>query len=410
MARTQAISFTGHDGSVLSGRLDLPDGTVRAHALFAHCFTCSKDLLAARRISAALTRAGLAVLRFDFTGLGQSEGDFQATNFSSNVQDLVRAADHLRATRAAPALLVGHSLGGTAVLAAAADIPEAVAVATIGAPADAEHVLRSFAEAFDTIRAEGRAEVTLAGRRFTLERQFLDDVAGQRLHDRIAGLRRALLVLHAPRDEVVGIDNASRIFAAAHHPKSFVSLDEADHLLSQPADGAYAGEVIAAWAGRYLPAEPARDAAGERAGVTVAETGLGRYQASVQAGRHRLLADEPERVGGLDSGPSPYDYLSAALGACTVMTLRMYAQRKGLPVERIAATVTHGKIHAEDCADCAEELRAKGGTIDRFERAIAIDGELDPAARARLLEIADRCPVHRTLEAGAAIVTRASEP
>ncbi|WP_186400916.1 alpha/beta fold hydrolase [Stappia sp. P2PMeth1] len=404
-AQPVRLTFEGHDGAELSARLDLPTGRVRAYALFAHCFTCSKDGAAGRRIAEALTREGIAVLRFDFTGLGGSGGDFASTNFSSNVADLLKAAAFLRETHAAPKLLIGHSLGGAAMLAAAHEIPEAVAVATLAAPADADHVLKNFHADLERIRDDGAAVVELAGRRFTIEKQFLEDIAEQNVRERVAHLHKALLVLHAPRDETVGIDNATRIFVAAKHPKSFVSLDSADHLLTDPADAAYAAGVIAAWASRYIgapePAEPV-----EAKGVEVSETGLGKFQAMVVAGRHRLIADEPEAVGGLDSGPSPYGYLSAALGACTVMTLRMYAERKGLAVTRISATVTHGKVHAADCLECTQELRGREGRIDRFERRITIEGDLDAETRARLLEIADRCPVHRTLEAGAVIVTR----
>ncbi|WP_186389960.1 alpha/beta fold hydrolase [Stappia sp. TSB10P1A] len=404
-AQPVRLTFEGHDGAELSARLDLPTGRVRAYALFAHCFTCSKDGAAGRRIAEALTREGIAVLRFDFTGLGGSGGDFASTNFSSNVADLLKAAAFLRETHAAPKLLIGHSLGGAAMLAAAHEIPEALAVATIAAPADADHVLKNFRADLERIRDDGAAVVELAGRRFTIEKQFLEDIAEQNVRERVAHLHKALLVLHAPRDETVGIDNATRIFVAAKHPKSFVSLDSADHLLTDPADAAYAAGVIAAWASRYIGME-AEAAQVEAKGVEVSETGLGKFQAMVVAGRHRLIADEPEAVGGLDSGPSPYGYLSAALGACTVMTLRMYAERKGLAVTRISATVTHGKVHAADCLECTQELRGRDGRIDRFERRITIEGDLDAETRARLLEIADRCPVHRTLEAGAVIVTR----
>uniref|UniRef100_UPI003BA8F64D bifunctional alpha/beta hydrolase/OsmC family protein n=1 Tax=Stappia sp. TaxID=1870903 RepID=UPI003BA8F64D len=406
MAQPVRLNFKGHDGAELAARLDVPAGEVRAYALFAHCFTCSKDVTAARRLAEALTGAGIAVLRFDFTGLGGSGGDFASTNFSSNIADLVKAADFLRAHYEAPRILIGHSLGGAAVLAAAHDVPEAVAVATIGAPADAEHVVRNFGADLDTIREDGRARVTLAGREFTIERQFLDDVEGHTLSDRIGHLKKALLVLHAPRDEVVGIDNATRLFVAARHPKSFVSLDNADHLLSDPRDAAYAAQVIAAWAGRYLDEARPREPDVVEDGVTVTETGLGSFQAMVRSGAHRFLADEPESVGGLDSGPSPYDLLSAALGACTVMTLRMYADRKDIDAPRFSVTVTHGKVHARDCEECSKERKENGGRIDRFERVVTIEGDVDEATRARLLEIADKCPVHRTLEAGAVVVTR----
>jgi putative redox protein len=367
----------------------------RAFALFAHCFTCGKDIRAARRIAEGLTARGIAVLRFDFTGLGASEGEFANTNFSSNVADLVAAANHLRKVERAPALLVGHSLGGAAVLAAAGDVPEAGAVATIAAPADPSHVTGLLKERIAEIRAQGEVEVTLAGRPFRIRREFLDDVSGQRLDQKIANLRKALLVLHAPGDDIVGIDNATHIFLAAKHPKSFVSLADADHLLSKPRDSAYVADVIAAWAARYLDMEPATEAAAtEPRSVLVTETGVGKFQQTITAGRHSLIADEPVAVGGLDSGPGPYDLLLAALGACTSMTLRLYADRKQLPLERTSVKLTHSRIHAEDCETC----ETKEGMLDRIDKEITVEGPLDDDARARLLEIAEKCPVNRTLK------------
>ncbi|WP_029059806.1 bifunctional alpha/beta hydrolase/OsmC family protein [Stappia stellulata] len=407
-AKPIRLTFAGHAGAELAARLDLPEGPVRAYALFAHCFTCSKDVIAARRIAQALTASGIGVLRFDFTGLGGSGGDFASTNFSSNVADLLAAADFLRTHYEAPGLLIGHSLGGAAVLAVAREIPEALAVATIGAPADADHVVRNFHADLETIRREGEADVSLAGRTFTIERQFLDDISEQAVRERVAHLGKALLVLHAPRDETVGIDNATALFVAAKHPKSFVSLDTADHLLSDPQDAAYAADVIAAWASRYLGAAVKDESDPEADAVVITETGLGKFQSIARVGAHRLLVDEPEKVGGLDSGPSPYDFLAAALGACTVMTLRMYAEHKGIDLARIGTTVHHAKVHAEDCAGCSGDVRARGGKIDRFERIVHLSGDIDDDTRARLLEIADKCPVHRTLEAGAAVITRQS--
>jgi putative redox protein len=377
---------------------------VRAFALFAHCFSCTKDILAAQRIATGLATAGVAVLRFDFTGLGLSEGDFANTNFSSNVEDLIRAADYLRSNYAAPVILIGHSLGGAAVLAAAERIPEAKAVVTISAPADVAHVLRQLGCALDRIKSEGEAEVKLAGRPFRIRRSFVEDAETQRLEDKIRTLGRALLVLHAPRDEVVGIENASRIFLAAKHPKSFVSLDDADHLLSRPKDASYAAGVIAAWAARYIPEARAEIAEAEH--VVVRETGEGKFQNLVVAGRHRLIADEPVAAGGLDTGPNPYDYLSIALGACTAMTLRTYAEYKKLALGRVAVEVRHGKIAADHCTDCGEAAEGRNGKIDRFERIIRIEGEIDAGLAAKVAEIADKCPVHRTLESRPAVVTR----
>lgn len=399
------LEFDGSHGARLAARLDLPAGRVRAFALFAHCFTCSKDVPAARHIAGALAREGIAVLRFDFTGLGGSGGDFSSTGFSSNVEDLKEAAAFLRRKYEAPQLLIGHSLGGAAILSAAGDIPEARAVVTIGAPSDADHVIQNFKGQEETIRHTGAGEVNLAGRTFTIRREFLEDLEAHTVRDKIAALGKALLVMHAPLDDVVGIDNATDIFVAAKHPKSFVSLDSADHLLSKGEDAAYAARVIASWAERYLETDAQNEPDEVKDGVGVVETGQGKYQVMVESGAHRLLADEPADVGGLDSGPSPYGYLAAALGACTVMTLRMYAERKGIEVDRIGTRVLHGKVHAADCEECSNEQKERGGKIDRFERLITLEGDLDEATRTRMIEIAGKCPVHRTLEAGAAVVT-----
>src|SRR5262252_2016512 len=397
-------TFPGSSGDELAARLELPSGSVRAFALFAHCFSCTKDISAARRIASGLATAGVAVLRFDFTGLGSSEGDFANTDFSSNVEDLIRAADYLRTKYEAPAILIGHSLGGAAVLAAAERIPQAKAVVTIGAPADVAHVLGQLGGSLDRIRSQGEAEVKLAGRPFRIRRSFIEDAEMHRLEDKIRTLGRALLVLHAPRDEVVGIDNASRIFLAAKHPKSFISLDDADHLLSRPKDASYAAGVIAAWAARYIP--EAREEIAEAEHVVVRETGEGKFQNLVAVRRHRLIADEPVAVGGLDTGPSPYDYLSIALGACTAMTLRIYAEHKNLALGHLSVEVRHGKVAAQHCMDCGEAAEGREGRIDRFDRVISIEGKVDPGLGQKLAEIAGKCPVHRTLEATSAVITK----
>jgi uncharacterized OsmC-like protein/pimeloyl-ACP methyl ester carboxylesterase len=404
---TQRATFPGADGQQLAARLDLPSGTVRGYALFAHCFTCTKDILAAKRIAQGLARHGIGVLRFDFTGLGHSEGEFANTNFSSNVADLKAAADYLRQSFAAPSILIGHSLGGAAVLAVTAEIPEVQGVVTIGAPSDVGHVLAQFGSHVDEINQQGEASVTLAGRDFTIRREFIEDASRQRLEDKIAKLGRALLVMHSPIDQTVGVANAGQIFAAAKHPKSFVSLDKADHLLSREEDARYVADIVAAWAGRLLQTDLGVDATHDA--VIVSETGLGKFQNTVTAGRHQLLADEPVSVGGLDSGPTPYDFLSAALGACTGMTLRMYANRKKLALGRVSVEVRHGKVAADHCEDCGEAAEGAGGRIDRFERIISVEGELDDALRGKLVEIAGKCPVHRTLEHASAVVTRVDE-
>jgi putative redox protein len=393
---SQKVSFTGAQGVELAARLDFPLGEPRAFAIFAHCFTCTKDTKAATYVSAALAEQGIAVLRFDFTGLGGSEGDFANTNFSSNVADLVAAADFLRARYGTPEILIGHSLGGAAVLAAAPQIAEARAVATINAPFDPAHVLNTMADARPEIEAAGEAEVLLAGRPFRIKKQFIEDIESHRLAAGLATMKKALLVMHAPLDKTVGIDNASQIFLAAKHPKSFVALDQADHLLSRRDDATYAGSVLAAWVARYIsrPLSAAESPASVAGEVMVAEAGTGTYVQTIAAGRHRLRADEPENVGGNDTGPSPYELLMAALGACTSITLRMYAGRKKLPLTRVQVRLRQTRDYADDCANCEKQDARMNG----MDREITLEGELDAGQRQKLLEIADKCPVHRILE------------
>ena len=404
--QTQKITFDSDRGEKLSGLLDLPAGAPRAFALFAHCFTCSKNIKAAGNISQSLTDAGIAVLRFDFTGLGQSEGEFAETNFSSNVADLLAAARFLKAEHQAPAILVGHSLGGTAVLQAAPEVASAVAVATIGSPADPTHVRHLFADAAGELESRGEAEVHLGGRPFTIKRQFVDDLERHDLPETIQNLRKALLVMHAPLDDIVGIDNASALFGAAKHPKSFVSLDNADHLLSREADSRYAGSVLAAWATRYLPRAEAVTPLRGHAGEVAARTFIDGFRTDVVTGDHALVADEPLKVGGTNLGPTPYDLLSAALATCTTMTLKMYATHKKLDLDSVTVRVRHDKVHADDCRDC----ESRAGKIDEFQRELTLDGDLDDAQRARLLEIADKCPVHRTLHEEVKVRTRLAAP
>ena len=400
---SEKLTFEGHSGGMLAARLDRPEGRHLATAIFAHCFTCSKDIPAARRIAARLAQEGFAVLRFDFTGLGHSEGEFENTHFTSNVEDLRRAAAHLAAMGMPPDLMIGHSLGGAAVLAAAPDIASVRTVATIGAPADPHHVTANFGAHLDEIEAKGAAEVSLGGRPFTIRREFLDDVKGARLADAVGRLKKALLILHAPGDAVVGIENASDLWMAAKHPKSFVTLDRADHLLSRAEDAEYAAGVIARWAGRYIDLTPPAKPIGAPEGIVrVAEADPNGFLQDVSAGpRHHILADEPESYGGSDLGMTPYQLLAAGLGACTAMTIRMYARRKGLALTHVSVDVTHDKIHASDCATCTQEE----GRIDHLRRIIRLEGELTDADRGKLLEIADKCPVHRTLEAGAHVTT-----
>lgn len=405
--RTERATFPGADGQQLAARLDLPiGGPARAVALFAHCFSCGKDLKAARRLTTGLTDQGIAVLRFDFTGLGNSEGDFSDTNFSSNVSDLIAAADWLRQTYAAPSLLIGHSLGGAAVLAAAPQIPEVKAVATIGAPADPAHVTHLFSCELAEIEAQGEADVSIGGRTFKIKQQFIEDVAGNRLEQTLSTMDTPLLVLHAPGDTVVSVANAEQIMASATYPKSMVSLDGADHLMSAPEHADYAAKVIATWADEYLPLRPeASDdviVAAAEGEVVVAERGTGKFAQVIRiADRHALLADEPIGIGD-DTGAAPYDLLLAALGACTSMTVRMYADRKGWPLEYVAVRLSHNKVHAKDCEECESDT----GKVDLIERELVIEGPLDEEQLTRLTEIADRCPVHRSLHDETHITTQ----
>ena len=403
---TERITFEGHSGHPLAARLDMPQGDHLATALFAHCFTCSKDIPAARRIAGRLAAMGIAVLRFDFTGLGHSGGEFENTSFSSNVDDLVKAADYLAARGMAPELIIGHSLGGAAVLKAAGQIDSIKAVVTIGAPFDPEHVTHNFKSAISEICTEGMADVCLGGRPFKIAREFIEDISKAELKPAIANLKRALLVLHAPLDTVVSIDNAAEIFQAAKHPKSFVTLDEADHLISKASDAEYAAGVIAAWVTRYLDLTPPAPPIGAPEGeVRVREADPDGYLQDITSGPlHHALADEPLAYGGTNRGMSPYGFVSSGLGACTSMTIRMCARRKKWPLEYVWVDVTHDKVHAQD-AEAGKAVQK----IDSFRREIHLGGDLDDDQRKRLLEIADKCPVHKTLEHSSQILTVLAE-
>lgn len=400
--KTERLEFTGHDGSTLAARLDLPVGKPAAFALFAHCFTCSKDIPAARRIAQRLASLGIAVLRFDFTGLGHSEGEFANTGFSSNVQDLLQAVAFLRQEYQAPQLLIGHSLGGAAILAAAPQISEAKAVVTIGAPAEPEHVLHNFGHHVSEICQQGEAEVQLGGRAFTIKKGFVEDISGLSLEAGVSQLKKALLVMHAPLDETVGLDNAARLFQMAKHPKSFVTLDDADHLLTRAEDAEYAAELISAWVQRYIDVTLLPKLMNAPEGVTrVSEADPLSFTQDISAAGHHLIADEPANYGGSYLGPTPYQLVAAGLGACTSMTIRMYARRKQLPLEHVQVDVSHDKVHAQDCNSCEQT----NGKVDQFVRQITLTGDLSDEQRQRLLEIADRCPVHKTLEGEINIVT-----
>ena len=403
---TERITFDGHAGHPLAARLDLPQGPHLGTALFAHCFTCSKDIPAARRIAGRLAAMGIAVLRFDFTGLGHSGGEFENTSFSSNVDDLVKAAEYLAGRDMPPGLLIGHSLGGAAVLKAAGQIDSVKAVVTIGAPFDPEHVTHNFKSAISDICKEGMADVCLGGRPFKIAREFIEDISKAELAPAIANLKRALLVLHAPLDTVVSIDNAAEIFTTAKHPKSFVTLDEADHLISKAKDAEYAASVIAPWAARYMDLTPPAPPVGAPEGVVrVREADPAGFLQDITSGpEHHALADEPLAYGGTNRGMSPYGFVASGLGACTSMTIRMYARRKKWPLEHVRVDVTHDKVHAQDA-----EAGTAAQKIDSFRREIHLEGDLDDEQRKRLLEIADKCPVHKTLELSSQILTVLAE-
>ena len=388
----QHVQFKTRQGFELAGVLHLPENQApEAYALFAHCFTCTKNINSAVHIADALAGEGIAALRFDFTGLGASKGDFADTSFTTNVNDLIDAAEFLAKEYEAPQIIVGHSLGGTAILAAAKEIPAAKAVATIGSPASPEHVLHQLEPELETLKQQGKATIKLAGRPFTFKQDFVDDVKRHKID--IHGLKKALMVMHSPIDDTVPIQQAETIYKAALHPKSFITLDKADHLLSQTKDSMYAGHVLASWASRYIDTKDELKAPKAKDKVVVAAQTTEGFLNRINANGHELLADEPEAQGGTNLGPTPYDYLSTALGACTAMTLNMYARHKKLDVSKVIVKVSHDKIHAKDCENCKD----KKGKVDRFHRSILIEADITQEQRQRMLEIADMCPVHKTL-------------
>lgn len=392
------IQFPNDDGEMLAARLELPvNQHPHSYALFAHCFTCSKNLSAVRHISTALHQSGVAVLRFDFTGLGESEGEFVDTNFSSNVEDLLAAAKYLADNYEAPSLLIGHSLGGAAVLCAATELPEVKAVATIGAPFAPEHVSHLLGDSIDEIEAHGVAEVNIGGRPFQVKKQFLEDIRSNKISEKIKNLKKALLIMHSPQDRTVNIDNAARLYTTAMHPKSFISLDGADHLLGDKMDAQYVGDTIASWVKRYL-ALPAQEKL-RRDKTVAARLGDKGFTTEIMVRHHSITADEPVSIGGNDFGPSPYELLTSGLGACTAMTLQMYARRKKWDLKEVKVHLAHFKDYASDMAD-TENSKSK---IDHFDLKLELEGDLDEKQRARLLDIANKCPVHRTLHQEVAI-------
>lgn len=397
---SKRVSFKNTAGLSLSAKIDLPvDQHAHNFILFAHCFTCSKDLNAVRNISRSLTMEGFGVFRFDFTGLGNSDGTFDETNFSSNVQDLVAAAKYMRQELKAPSVLLGHSLGGAAVVFAANQIPEIKALATIGAPADPQHVTKSFKTHLDQIETTGSALVQLAGRPFTITKQLVDDLKARAAKEVIRDLKKAILIIHSPQDETVGIENAKLIYENALHPKSFLSLDGADHLLSDQKDSIYAGEVLASWAKRYIDIPTGEQLNSDH--QVVARLGDDGFTTDIKIGPHCLLADEPVEVGGNDFGPNPYELVSAGLAACTAMTMRMYSNRKKWPLDNVEVHISHDKKHCDECG----EVESPNQKVDHFFREITIEGDLSNEQRIRLMEIADKCPVHKTLHQNVVVKT-----
>lgn len=399
----QKVTFKNTEGQTLVGRLELPvDRHPHNFAVFAHCFTCNKNLLAVKNIGKALTSNGFGVLRFDFTGLGESEGDFADTNFSGNVEDLVAAAKYLEENYEAPTLIIGHSLGGAASIFAASEISSIKAVATVGAPSNPVHVKHLLKSGVEEIQSTGKAVINLSGRDFTIKKQFLDDLETKSLPETAKALRKPLLILHSPQDDTVVIKNAEEIYVSAHHPKSFVSLDGADHLLSRKEDSIYVGEVISGWAKRYLDVSEKVDSRlRTKHQVAASLDGEDGFTTQMKVGNHYMIADEPTSYGGNDFGPSPYELVSAGLSACTVMTIQMYARRKGWPVDNVEVHTSYSKSHAEDCENC-ESDNAK---IDTFHREIKLTGNLDDKQKARIMQIADKCPVHKTLHSKTQIIT-----
>lgn len=398
--KLEPVKFKNTKEHTIHAILELPvDGNPVAYALFAHCFTCSKDLNAVVNISRALSKNRIAVLRFDFTGLGESEGEFADTTFSSNIADLVSAYDFIESNYRAPDIIIGHSLGGAAVLSAAHSMPKAKAIVTIGAPYKASHVQQLFKDDLERIEKEGIAKVEIGGRPFQIKKQFVDDLKENEDKDLIKSLNKALLVMHSPQDATVGVENARKIYEHAHHPKSFISLDGANHLLTNKNDSQYVGEIIASWASRYVNYEKENELNTTKQ-VTVRTT-TDRFFTEIKTENHLLIADEPKSVGGTDFGPSPYDLLVAALGACTSMTLRMYADRKEIDLKEIKVHLQHSKEHVVD----SEQSENKNKLLDQIEREIELSGNLSEEERAKLLEIADKCPVHRTLHSEIKVVT-----
>lgn len=392
---TVRLEIENKKGLKLQAYLELPANEKPNHfAIFAHCFSCNSNFNAVKNISRALSNHGFGVLRFDFTGLGKSEGEFAESHFSANVDDLLAVNEYLTNNYKAPELLVGHSLGGAAVIVAGAKLENIKAVATVGAPATVTHVTHLFSHAIEDVAKKGEVKVHIGGRPFKINKEFVNDFSKTDLPEITKKLRKPLLVMHAPFDSVVGIENAHEIYHNAMHPKSFISLDNADHLLSNKADSLYVGNLIGTWADKYFPLEENKMIAtkGEQ---LVGHLNLveDNFTTSIQTKNHSFIADEPAHIGGDDFGPSPYDFLSAALASCTVMTLKMYAERKKWDLQEVFVYITYSKKHSEDLGIDLE----KPTRLDHLQKKLKFIGNLDDTQKNRLKEIASKCPVHKTL-------------
>lgn len=411
LTTTERITFTNPSGQMLSARLDLPEGGCRFYALYVHCFTCSKDLLPASRICRFLAAQGIGVLRFDMTGLGASEGDFAETNFETNIGDILSAVEAMTRASKEPSLLIGHSLGGTAAIVASGHIPSLKAVVSINAPSHPRHVKKRFLDQEDKIVKEGSAEVMVEGRPFVIKKHFLEALEETDMQTILQNLTVPLLVMQAPDDSIVHQQNGFDLFAAAKNPKSFCALPGADHLLTDLKSSEYVASMIKAWSAPYIAETHGTLSSSPIESVVVAENKKGKFTQDVTWGEHIFRADEPvEIAGGLGTGPSPYDFLTAALGACTSMTLRMYADLKKIPVEHISVRVQH---HKEDRPEEKEILTTlplkKPDQMDVFSREISIEGPVTAEQKASLLTIAEKCPVHKTLSRRSEIVTKLTD-
>ena len=392
MATSLRFSFENASGLQLAAIVDLPILPIKYFALYAHCFSCGKDILVAARIARSLAAKGIAVMRFDFTGIGSSEGSFEESNFTNNCLDIVAATEYMRQHYQAPRLLIGHSLGGTAMLNAAEHIPEAAAIVSIAAPASPDHVLSHFESEVDKLEKQEKVDIELANKTLTISRDFVADLKQHSLLEKISQLRKALLIFHSPIDNIVSINEASKIFVAAKHPKSFISLDKADHLITEKKDIEYIAEAINAWALRYIDADIAEVPKIDSGEVLVGE-GNNNFLREVASDDHAWFSDEPIAVGGDNLGPDPYEQLLSSLGTCTSMTLRMYVNHKGWQVDDIQVELKHSRQHIQDC----EQPDKKLCKIELIEKLITITGQLDEKQLKRLTEVADRCPVHKTL-------------